>query len=155
MYSLAVCNWCAQDTPCETTDLLGCDLFVQPLNDLVQLVESDNVSQTHFIFPPGVVFDAVLALALGLMEAADRVSRNDASGCESVPGELVPLEMFSYFNDKMGCVLHQSLANISFVGITVSLHTSKAVNGTVLSVTFPSHHPCFRVRLNSMKMEVA
>ena len=93
---------------------------MQLVDDLSLFDGSVNRSQTHFIFPPGVVYDAVLALGLGLMEAADRISRNDESGCESVSGKLVPLEKFTYFNDKMGCVLHQSMANVSFVGVTVS-----------------------------------
>ena len=114
--------------PCETTwtELLVCDLFVQSVDedDLSLLDGSGNPSQTHFIFPPGVVFDAVLALALGLRRAAIRVTRKDSSGCESFPGKLVPLEEFSYFNDKMGCVLRQSLASLSFVGVTVSQQTN-------------------------------
>ena len=152
--SLAVCNLCAhRHIPCETIELVGFDLFVQSLDDLSLLDGSSNFSHTHFIFPPGVVFDAVLALAQGLMGAADRVSRNDSSGCESVPGELVPLEEFSYFKDRMGCILRQSLAKVSFVGVTVSWQTVPQMTQCCLLI-LPSHHSFFRVWLNSTKMVV-
>jgi hypothetical protein len=64
-------------------------------------------------------FDAVWAIALGLHNVSARIKANNSSGCDHLPGELVPLEEFDYLNDKMGCVLHRSFQEVSFSGITV------------------------------------
>jgi len=76
---------------------------------------------TEFVLA-GAEFDAVWAMALGLHNASQRVRVNDSSGCDYLPGELVPLEDFDYLNDRMGCVLRDSFQHVSFRGITVS-HT--------------------------------
>ena len=73
---------------------------------------------THFTIA-GTEFDAMWTIALGLHAASERISANDSSGCEEVPGELVPLERFHYLNDKMGCILHNSFQQVNFQGITV------------------------------------
>ena len=44
------------------------------------------------------------------------------SGCENLPGELVPLEKFDYTNEKVGCILRQGFAEVNFLGITVSCY---------------------------------
>ena len=59
-------------------------------------------------------------MALGLDIASERVNRNDSSGCGHLPGELVPLENFTYKNEMMGCVLRNSFHQVNFSGITVS-----------------------------------
>ena len=59
-------------------------------------------------------------MALGLHNASERVRMNHSSGCDHLPGALVPLEQFDYLNDRMGCVLHSSFQNVEFRGITVS-----------------------------------
>ena len=64
-------------------------------------------------------FDAAWAMALGLHEASVRISTNDSSGCDDLPGDLLPLEDFDYLNDKMGCVLRDSFQTVNFSGITV------------------------------------
>ena len=69
----------------------------------------------------GSEFDAMWAMALGLHEAAERVSLNDSTGCDNIhTGEMSPLEDFDYLNDKMGCVLNESFKQVNFVGVTVS-----------------------------------
>lgn len=64
-------------------------------------------------------FDAIWVMALGLHSASERVRMNDSSGCDHLPGELVPLEEFDYVNDRMGCVLRNSFQQVRFRGITV------------------------------------
>ena len=59
-------------------------------------------------------------MALGLHEAAERVRLNSSDGCEHLSGSLVPLEDFTYLNDRMGCVLRESFQQVNFTGITVS-----------------------------------
>ncbi len=73
---------------------------------------------TDFILS-GSSYDAVWAMALGLHCASERVSSNDSSGCDHLPGKLVPLEMFEYHNQLMGCVLRKSFHEVNFTGITV------------------------------------
>ena len=68
----------------------------------------------------GAAYDGIWSIALGLDRAMNRVVNNNDSGCEELVGELVPLEMFNYTNQKMGCVLEQSIAELEFTGITVS-----------------------------------
>ena len=68
----------------------------------------------------GVAFDTVWTIALGLHNASERVKINDTSGCDNLTGELVPLEEFSYQNQRMGCVLQRSIAEVNFTGVTVS-----------------------------------
>ena len=68
----------------------------------------------------GIAYDAIWSIALGLDRVINRVMENNDSGCETLTGELVPLEMFNYTNQKMGCILTQSMEEIQFAGITVS-----------------------------------
>ena len=68
----------------------------------------------------GLAFDAMWAIGVGLHNATERVKINDTSGCDHLPGELVPLEDFRYRNQRMGCVLQRSIAEVNFAGITVS-----------------------------------
>ena len=72
------------------------------------------------------------AIAVGLDNALTRIQNNDTSGCEDVPGSLVPLEDFEYDNSKMGCVLRESYHETNFSGVTVSFGVSC---GAVHSVT--------------------
>jgi len=72
---------------------------------------------TEFIIS-GPSYDGAWAMALGLDIASERVNRNDSSGCDHLPGELVPLENFTYKNEMMGCVLFNSFHQVNFSGIT-------------------------------------
>ena len=69
----------------------------------------------------GLAYDAMWAIALGLNTTLTRIRNNDSSGCEDVPGSIVPLEEFDYSNAKMGCLLRQSYHQTSFSGVTVSV----------------------------------
>ncbi|XP_019851341.1 PREDICTED: gamma-aminobutyric acid type B receptor subunit 2-like [Amphimedon queenslandica] len=82
-----------------------------------------NISQQGYTHQPvtslsGSAYDTLWLLALGLNEAALRTASGDDTGCTSVSGSLVPLERFSYQNKKMGCVLQESIAQVTFNGIT-------------------------------------
>ena len=68
----------------------------------------------------GIAFDGVWAIAIGLDIASKKISSGNDSGCENVPGDLVPLEQFNYTNTKLGCILKQSFSEINFLGITVT-----------------------------------
>ena len=74
---------------------------------------------TEFIIA-GSEFDAIWSMALGLHNASEIIRMNDSSGCDHLPGKLVPLEEFNYLNDRMGCVLRNSFQQVNFRGITVS-----------------------------------
>ena len=69
---------------------------------------------------PNVGFDMGWSLALGLDTAATRISQNNDSGCENGSGEIVPLEQFDYSNQKMGCILRESMESVEFQGFSVS-----------------------------------
>ena len=60
------------------------------------------------------------SLAIGLDNAVKRIATGNDSGCENLPGDLVPLEEFDYSNEKVGCILRQGFAEVNFYGLTVS-----------------------------------
>ena len=80
-----------------------------------------NMNLTDFILS-GSVYDAMWAIAVGLHNASESVARNDSTGCDQQPGELVLLEDFEYDNEKMGCMLRKSFSQVSFSGVTVGQH---------------------------------
>ena len=71
---------------------------------------------------PGLLYDAIWAMAMSLQNVSERVRRNDSSGCSHLPGELVPLDQFDYANELMGCLMRNSYYNIDFSGITVCMY---------------------------------
>ena len=68
----------------------------------------------------GLAFDVVWAMALGLNATAQRIAQGNDSGCRHLPGELVPLEDFDYTNERLGCIMRQSMRDLNFTGLTVS-----------------------------------
>ena len=60
-------------------------------------------------------------MALGLDATVQRIAQGNDSGCEGLPGDLVPLEDFDYTNERLGCIMKQSMRNVNFAGLTVSL----------------------------------
>ena len=105
--------------------------------------------------PVGVDYDAIWAMALGLHNASERVRMNDSSGCGHLPGKLVPLEQFDYWNQMMGCVLQRSIAEVHFIGITVSSQnqTDQVMVRKHILLYIIHFTSCYRERLHSMKME--
>ena len=72
----------------------------------------------------GVVYDTIWILALALNKTLSMVDIGNSSvigtGCEIATGSLVPLEEFSYSNEKMGCIMQWNLQRTNFSGISVS-----------------------------------
>ena len=68
----------------------------------------------------GLAFDVIWAMALGLNATAQRIAQGDVRGCQNLPGDLVPLEDFDYRNERLGCIMKQSMSNLNFAGLTVS-----------------------------------
>uniref|UniRef100_A0A1X7SXB8 Receptor ligand binding region domain-containing protein n=1 Tax=Amphimedon queenslandica TaxID=400682 RepID=A0A1X7SXB8_AMPQE len=66
----------------------------------------------------GVAFDGVWAIAVALDIASKKILLRNETGCENVPGDLVPLEQFNYTNMKLGCILRQSFSEVNFLGVT-------------------------------------
>lgn len=66
--------------------------------------------------------DDVWGLALAL-NATMTMDNDDiaGTGCETLPGELVPLEEFTYNNSKMGCLITWNLRRLTFSGVSVSM----------------------------------
>ena len=67
-----------------------------------------------------MVHEGIWSLAIGLDNAVKRIAVKNDSGCEGLPGDLVPLEEFDYTNEKVGCILRQGFAEVNFYGFTVS-----------------------------------
>ncbi len=77
-----------------------------------------------FVFFATVAYDALWAFARALNKTNEMVQNSEIvnrTGC-TVPGELVPLENFTYSNQFMGCIIRWNLERTDFVGISVSLH---------------------------------
>ena len=72
----------------------------------------------------GVVYDTIWILALALNKTLSMVDTGNSSvietGCENATGSLVPLEEFSYSNEKMGCLMQWNLQRTNFSGVSVS-----------------------------------
>lgn len=68
------------------------------------------------------VYDVMWVLAIALNKTMMAVESDNISetGCNEVPGSLVPLEEFSYANEKMGCVIQWNLQQTDFSGVSVS-----------------------------------
>ena len=70
----------------------------------------------------GLAHEGIWSLAIGLDNAVKRIAMGNDSGCEGLPGDLVPLEEFDYTNERVGCILRQGFAEVNFLGITVSCY---------------------------------
>ena len=68
------------------------------------------------------LYDALwlFALALNNTNAMIKSGGIDGTGCEGVPGSLVPLEEFSYSNGRVGCLIQWNIQQTNFLGLTVS-----------------------------------
>ena len=88
-------------------------------NLYAQRIESDE--DYNYYSRNGLSYDAMWAIALGLNNTLTRILNNNSTGCEDVPGSIIPLEQFEYSNAKMGCLLRESFHQTSFSGVTVSV----------------------------------
>ena len=68
-----------------------------------------------------MAYDATWAMAVGLQRAAERINNNNDTDCEHWNGEMLPLENFTYSNEKLACILLKSYAETFFDGVTVRL----------------------------------
>ena len=93
-------------------------MYLENYAALLQKPKYKNLSR---ISVPGAPFDGIWAVALGLEKAVQKISAGNESGCEDIPGELVPLEHFNYSNTKLGCIIRQSFSEVNFLGVTVSV----------------------------------
>ena len=62
----------------------------------------------------------VLLLFYPSVQSPDKIEAGEEGRCADREGELVPLEMFDYGNDKLGCLILESLDQLHFLGISVS-----------------------------------
>ena len=73
-------------------------------------------------------YDVMWTLAIALnktLAAIDNGGNISGTGCEEVPGSLVPLENFTYSNEKMGCLIQWNLQQTNFSGVSVGDQRSK------------------------------
>ena len=70
------------------------------------------------------LYDVMWALALAL-NSTDAMIKGGANisetGCDDVPGSIIPLEMFEYSNKKLGCLIQWNIQRTNFSGLTVSV----------------------------------
>ena len=80
------------------------------------------------------LYDAIwlFALALNNTNAMIKSGDNSETGCEIVPGSLVPLEEFSYSNGSMGCLIQWNIQQTNFHGLTVGTLHSNIVSMTMV-----------------------
>ena len=73
------------------------------------------------------LYDVLWVLALALNNTNSMVNSGDinGTGCEGVPGSLVPLEEFKYSNSRMGCLIQWNIQQTNFSGLTVSYYIVK------------------------------
>jgi hypothetical protein len=65
----------------------------------------------------------ILATALNNTMTAVESGDIDGTGCEELPGSLVPLQNFSYGDVKMACLIQWNLQQTNFSGVSVRMCT--------------------------------
>ena len=62
-------------------------------------------------------YDVIWVVALALNNTLSMVRSGNISetGCENVPGSLVPLEEFNYTNERMGCLIQWNMQQTNFL----------------------------------------
>lgn len=67
-------------------------------------------------------YDVIWVLAIALNKTLTAVESEDinGTGCEGTQGSLVPLQNFTYRNEKMACLIQWSLQQTNFSGVSVS-----------------------------------
>ena len=67
------------------------------------------------------LYDGLWALAFALNETMMMVESADINrtGCQNAAGSLVPLHVFNYSNEMMGCLIQWNLQQTNFSGLTV------------------------------------
>ena len=122
---MSVAHYNNNTLPCKRVrDCYTCTLlkqtppqFLEEYNRRIELPPYRDYPMLAFF---GVAYDAMWAMAVGLHNAAVRVSNHNDTGCEHEPGDITPLEDFDYTNQKMGCIFKRAFEEIQFTGITVS-----------------------------------
>ena len=67
-----------------------------------------------------IVYDAVWALAFALEKTIKRIEDNNVTGCEEYGNKTIPLSEWEYTCTTTSCILHQSLGETKFFGLSVS-----------------------------------
>ena len=70
------------------------------------------------------LYDVIWVLAFALNKTITMINGSKDitdTGCQDLPGRLVPLEDFTYANERMGCLIQWNLQNTNFSGLTVWL----------------------------------
>ena len=58
---------------------------------------------------------------MSIYTVTGKIARGEEGRCVNVTrGELVPLEEFDYHNEKLGCLIQESMDELKFLGISVS-----------------------------------
>ena len=67
------------------------------------------------------LYDGLWALGFALNRTMAMVNSGDISQtrCQNASGSLMPLENFTYSNERMGCLIQWSLQATNFSGLTV------------------------------------
>ena len=73
-------------------------------------------------FEATCAFDAVWALALAMDNASQSLCSGDVGYCGNTRvTENIPLENYTFYNDRIECLLNRSLNNLEFEGVSVSM----------------------------------
>ena len=71
-------------------------------------------------FEATYAFDAVWALALAMDNASRSLRTGDIGYCNNTRvTENIPLENYTFYNDRIECLLNRSLNNMEFEGVSV------------------------------------
>ena len=78
----------------------------QTLNKFAEVFRSKTNGSQDIAYG-GILYDVMWVLALALNNTMTMVANNDTNGSnrEDVSGSFVPLERFTYANEKMGCLI--------------------------------------------------
>ena len=108
-------------------------LFLPYMQSSIQFSQAyfDRLSHGSYSYSAAslMAFDTIwtLATVLNYTETMrlENVSKSDPQfkNCSNLPGELVPLNNFTYSNAFMGCVMKENYYKVNFTGVSVSAYT--------------------------------
>ena len=108
------------------------------------LLNQAQYKDYHDVGIAGVAYDSMWSIALGLDKASKKIAAGNDTECSDLPGDLVPLEEFDYSNEKLGCILKNSIDEVSFIGVTVRIlyYKTQVYMHSISSVTIILEFTC-------------
>ena len=103
-------------------NMISCYIIMSQSYNKFQRIYRQRLTNTGYneAYSAHIVYDTVWALALALEKTIKRIEDNNVTGCEQYGNETISLSEWEYTCTTTSCVLHQSLGETKFFGLSVS-----------------------------------